>query len=716
MMLAIDTKQLILSPCLTALLATSTLTSMTQEANAAEGITLALEEIVVTSRRRAENLQDIPDTITAFSARAIEGAGIENVTDFLALTPNFEIRNDQQPGVFTMTVRGVSQVRNGEPPVAFVVDGVTLPSSNAFTQDLFDIERIEVLKGPQGALYGRNSIGGAINIVTKQPTNELEGFVKGRAGKGNDYKISGGISGPFVKDKVLARIAGYYHNSRGLLDNMTLNKDADWEESGGLRGKILIYPSDNVSIDLRASYNKLDAGSAYYVNTESAFANNATNIIQSDVAGIAHTKSWDISAKVDWETSIGTLTSVTSYNDVYESNYQDIDWTPVSFLEGILVDDVQGFTQEVRLTSPSDQNIRWFVGAFYQNIDKYRLTDASVNLNFVLNGNGDPSLKMLAPAAFAPQEQDYKTYSLFGQLNYDITSALELTLALRWDRDERDDFQENAAPGGLFNSASFEELQPKASLAWRISDDLLTYATYARGYRPGGFNPPNTIQNAYQPEALDSYEAGIKSSFFQKRLRLNAAGFYIDYSNQQYFLLEVTPAGGLVQLLANGKSSESYGFELELAASPASGLDISAALGYTDGKVKEFGNFATFPGGTDRFNGNKLPNTSRYSLNLAAQYNIPVTSNFDLVSRIDYRRMGKTYWALDNIDTQGSYDIVDVRAGLESDAWRITAYARNLFNEKYTEQAFIKEFSGFVTDTAWPSKPVSWGLEASYNF
>ncbi|RIK92540.1 MAG: hypothetical protein DCC73_12235 [Proteobacteria bacterium] len=683
---------------------------------AADTSSVWLEEIVVSSRKREENLQTVPDAITAFSERAIESAGIEKVDDFLALTPNFEIRNDQQPGVFTMTVRGVSQVRNGEPPVAFVIDGVTLPSVNAFTQDLYDVERIEVLKGPQGALYGRNAIGGAINVITKQPSNELEGFVKARAGKGNDFKVSAGVSGAIVEDKILARVSGYYHNSDGLLNNVYLNQDADWEESGGFRARVVTYLNDNLTLDVRGSYNKLEAGSAYYVNTESTFIGNAVGIIQSDVAGEADVEMWDISAKLDWETSAGTLTSITGYNDVYELNYQDIDWTPISFLEGYLLDDVQGFTQEIRFTSPSDQRFRWFVGSFYQNIDKYRLTDAYVNLNFILNGDGDPADKILVPAAYAPQEQDYVTYSLFGQINYDITDQLELTLALRWDRDERNDFQANAIPGGLASSATFEEIQPKVSLAYKPNDDLLLYATAARGYRPGGFNPPNTIQDAYGKETLNSYELGVKSTLAEGRVRFNAAAFYVDYSNQQFFLLEVTPSGGLVQLLANGQSSETYGFEAELTASVLDGLDLAAGFGYTDGKIKDFGSFATFPGGTDRFDGNKLPNTSKYTLNLSVQYTLPLNDELNLVSRIDFRRMGKTYWALDNVDTQGGYNLVDLRMGIENDAWRLTAYGKNVFDVKYTEQAFIKEFSGFVTDTAWPSKPASWGIEGSYKF
>jgi len=678
--------------------------------------TFGLEEIVVTSRKRSENLSDIPDTVNAFSAQTIENAGIERIDDALALTPNFEIRNDQQPGVFTMTVRGVSQVRNGEPPVAFVVDGVTLPSSNAFTQDLFDVERIEVLKGPQGALYGRNAIGGAIIVVTKDPTNEVEGFVKGRAGKGNDFRITGGVSGPIVEDKVLARIAGYYHNSDGLLDNVTVGDDADWEESGGVRGKVLFYATDQLTVDLRGSYNKLDGGSAYYVNTDSSFGGNATGIIQSDVAGVAHVKNWDLSAKIDWDTAAGRLTSITSYNDYRETNHQDIDWTPTSFLEGLLVTDVEGFTQEVRFTSNDDQPLRWFVGGFYQDADRFRLTHAFVNLNFVLLGDGDPANKFLVDAAVAPQVQDYKSYSLFGQVNYDITDNLELTLALRWDKDDRKDFQENSAPGGLLQEGSFDELQPKASLAWHATEDWLFYATYARGYRPGGFNPPNTIQQAYSSETLDSFELGFKADLADGRVRMNGAAFYIDYSDQQFFLLEVTPEGGLVQLLANGDTSEAKGFELEVAAQVTEGLSVAAGFGYTDGKINDFGTAANFPGGTDRFDGKTLPNTSKYSLNLAVQYVYPLTGEMDLVARADYKRQGKTYWALDNVDIEPAYDIVDLRLGVETDDWRVTGYVKNAFDEDYVVQSFIKEFSGFVTDTAWPSKPVSWGVEAAYRF
>ena len=681
-----------------------------------------LEEVTVIARRREENLQDIPDAVTVFSAGVIEDAGIGTIGDALALTPSVDIRNDQQPGVFTMTVRGVSTVRNGQPPVAFVMDGVTLPGSNAITQDLYDVERIEILKGPQGALYGRNSIGGAINIVTKQPSNEMEGKLSIRAANGDDYTFQGMLSGPIAEDTVLFRVSAFYHDKKGLLDNVTLNDEADWEETSAIRGKLLWQINENVSVDIRASYHDSEQGSTYYVPLGIAMPlgpalplNTTTGTIQGDHPSMADVEMKDFALKVDWDTDYGSFTSISSYNDLQEINDQEIDWTGSSFLEGILLTDVEGFTQEIRFTSPAENRLRWFVGAFYQDIDRIRGTNAFINVSS-FGGILDPAQKFLVPIAQEQLDQAWESYAFFGQVNYDILDNLELTLALRFDEFTADETQTIFGTAGAPLKKTFNDWQPKLSLAYSWTDDFMTYLTIARGWRPGGFGLPNLLNiTEYDQETLWNYEIGFKSSLLGNRLIINGAGYYIDYSNQQFFLLTSNAGGGPVQLLINGDESEIKGVDFEIIAKPTPRLDLIAGFGLVDHELVSIGPEITTPFPLT-VPGNKLPNTADHSVNLSLQYRMPVNESFNLIGRLDYSRLGKTYWTLDNVLTEGAYDLVNLRLILEWDRWKVTGFVENVFDEEYLSQVFDQRWSGFVTDVGWPSRPRLYGIEFSMEF
>ena len=219
-----------------------------------------LEEIVVTAEYREENLQDVPVAVTAFSADEIIRAGIETTQDFINLTPNVTLDDSFTLGNTFVQVRGVAQINNADSPIAIVVDGVPQNNQKQFKQELFDIERIEVLKGPQGSLYGRNAIGGAINIVTKAPTNELEGFVKAGYGNGDEKKVSGGLSGAIIPDKLLFRIAGAYKDFDGVVKNTFLDQTVDFYETKDIRGKLIWNATDDITVEARIAYSDADGG------------------------------------------------------------------------------------------------------------------------------------------------------------------------------------------------------------------------------------------------------------------------------------------------------------------------------------------------------------------------------------------------------------------------------------------------------------------------
>jgi len=354
--------------CLFAVMAAAPLPAQEKDDGAAAA-DAAIEEVIVTARRRSENPQEIADAITVFDQAAIEDASIQRMNDVAALTPNLRFSDDQEVGQSTITIRGVTQQRGiGETPLAFVVDGVTVNNSLVTTQDLFDVQQIEVLRGPQGALYGRNSVAGAVNITTRGPTEELEAYVETRVAEGNDYTLQGAVSGPLFSDKVRGRLALYNNDRDGQLLNEGLGEYVDFKDSTSLRGRLLIEPNERLSVDLRYQYADQEAGSGYFMpgsaDTEENRLpgdpfpfplNNTILTIQSNTLGVSSVSFDDYTAKVDYGFDAFTLTSITGWHDLESRNDQDLDQTNREFLN-IDVDDNQSqFSQELRLVSTAEQ-------------------------------------------------------------------------------------------------------------------------------------------------------------------------------------------------------------------------------------------------------------------------------------------------------------------------------------------------------------------------
>jgi len=344
-----------------------------------------IEEIIVTSRYRAEKLSAIPDSITAFTQADIERHRIERINGIAALTPNLRFSDDQEVGISTLVIRGVRQNRGtGQPPVSFRVDGVSATNNLLTTQELFDIESVDVLRGPQGALYGRNAIGGAVLIATRQPTLEPEYNLRIDAAQGQDFTLAGSASGPIGGDELLYRASFRLQDREGQLRNAYLdNQFVDYKESAAFRGKLLFKPDDKLTIDLRAQWMDQDGGSGYFMPgsegflplpppNEPIFFGNPTYEIQSNRIGESFVRNWETSAKIDYDLGWATLTSVTSYTDVDSGNDQDLDQTLVEAINIIVIDQSQTFAQELRLVSDSDQSPRWVGGMQYFSQDRFR--------------------------------------------------------------------------------------------------------------------------------------------------------------------------------------------------------------------------------------------------------------------------------------------------------------------------------------------------------
>jgi iron complex outermembrane receptor protein len=661
----------------------------------------SLTEVVVSARKRDERLQDVPAAISALTDDAIEAAGVRSIDDVALLVPNLSIANSQNVGTVFINIRGVGQYRNSEPPVAMIIDGVQISSPNQITQDLYDIERIEVLKGPQGFLYGRNASGGAINIVTKAPGTELEGMVRGTYGNGQDLRADAVLSGPVIQDRLSVRLAASYRDFDGVLNNVTRGEKADFLTDKNFRLRAIAKPHEALSFDLRFSYSSFDGSCCYFIPLEDDHANDFSVPIQADARGAGTRDLHELALKVDYEMPIGTLTSVTAATSVEELFFEDLDWTPLPILTADQDLETRTWSQELRIASPGAQRLRWMAGAFY--LHTRRDLETFVDLVDVLRFSvGDI-------------RDDNRAWALFGNLEYDLTERLSLTLGLRYDEDQRQ--QIDTLQSGLVSRATFDELQPKISLSRRLNERMLGYVSYSSGFRSGGFNATETFGRQYQAEVVESSEIGFKSSWSDGRVVFNAAAFHSKFENLQQYVLDVNSGG---QAIVTVPSAMVQGLELELQARPAPRLLMFASLGLQDTKIEsELAGFdpdaVGYPPGFT-FVGKKVPLVYEWSYALGAQYSARVSQALELTVRGDYSGRGGNFWEANNFDRQDAVHLVNLSATLRNGNFAVSLWAKNLFDEKYFEEFVSREFAGTIFDVAFPAATRRYGITASMRF
>jgi iron complex outermembrane recepter protein len=688
-----------------ALIAVQPISVMAQDA--AEGT--MLEEVTVTAQRRTERLQDVPVAVTAYTAAELEARGIGSTRDILPMTPNVTYDESFTVGNSFVSVRGVAQINNADSPVAIVVDGVPQNSQKQLRMELFDVERIEVLKGPQGALYGRNAIGGAINIVTREPSNELEGWAQVGAGSGNLRAASGALAGPIVEDKLLFRFSGAYKESDGTIENAFLRQKVDFYESKDVRVRFMLLPSESLTIDLRGSFSDIDGGAVMDASMDPALAGNANREVlpRSNILGNSAREISDVTAKIDWRTDAATLTAITGYTDLTESYYGDLDFcNPVDCPAGIFglgpqadqrqLLDLTLLSQEVRLASPDAQRLRWIVGGFYLSTTRDLQTVANLLL---------PNLPGL-PLIANDEENDNDAYSVFAQVDYDLTDRTTLGVSLRYDRDERE--QTNAGdPARPTRSKSFGDVQPRIVLDHELTDDHLVYATYATGFRSGGFN--GVGGRPFDAETLRNYEVGYKSTWWNDRLRLNAAVFHSRSEDYQFFYLDFDQGGA--QVIDNLDEVAFTGAELEWQARVTRHWMLLGAVGVLDSEVEKFDPTLTVP--VER--GNRTPKTQKSTFSIGSQLEVPLGALTGTV-RVDYGRWGKKYWHPDNIDVRDPVNMLDLRISVGNDRWTASAWGRNVLDEFYWQDFNAVEFGAPGVDLGSPSSPDTYGLELRYQF
>lgn len=656
---------------------------------------VGLDEIVVTAQHRSEKLQDTALSITAFSARDLANAGVGRVEDLAGQLPNVyvsprDLRNS------SIAIRGISADLNNpglDQSVGVYVDGVYQGRAATINSNLFDLERVEVLRGPQGTLYGRNTVAGAVNFITRKPDDHAR--VESTLSYGNHDSVRGNalVSGPLAPS-LFASAAVSADRRDGFVRNTTTNTGLD--DLNSLGGKLtLVYkPGENWDLTLRGdiSRDRTHSGAfdiydnGGFTDTPLADADPFDRTVAQSTNTTQRRDVYGGSAEANIHLGGSTLTAITALRGYKWDNVQDNDYTVLDLLDTGIRERQTQFSQELRLASDPSQRLSYVVGGFYfyQNLS----TRSSV---FV---GTDLGIYPTRQTAIINADVNTNSFAGFGRAVYKLSGTVNVVAGLRFTHETKTlDFAQQGDPFEVVAATiaprtirrADDKFTPSFSLEWRPQDALLAYASFSQGYKSGGFNvfSVTTTDNAeYRPENVYNYEVGLKSEFLDHRLRINAAAFYMDYRDLQQNQL-ITSGGGIAQYqTSNAAKARSKGFELEIAAAPLPGLQLTTTYGYADARFNSYPN-ATRAGAD--YSGHRLPLAPRHSLSGAIEWTLPVTERYNLSVRGEASYRSRIYFASDNVYSDGPLTLLNARLafGPAGEAWRLTLWGRNLTNKNY---------------------------------
>ncbi|WP_138380408.1 TonB-dependent receptor [Luteithermobacter gelatinilyticus] len=698
-----------------------------------------LDEIVVTAQKRAENLQDVPVSVTAFSGEALKDLGFEDSTSLASQVPNFTfgtpVGEGNNPG-FTLRGVGLNDFGDGnEAPIAMYVDEVYIGTLAGQTIQLFDMERIEVLRGPQGTLYGRNATGGLVHFITAKPTEELQGYADLTIAEHGQIRMEAAASGA-LHEKVRARISGVRHVDNGFVTNR-LNSDHDANNTDYYAGRLQLefLPTEQLSLLLNGHFGKVDQNAADYDHVglldenfemcamDAILADQCQDVTgYRDADGDIYTGSYDrqsflrvdtygFSGKLEYAGEEVEVVSVTAYENVDKLHQEDTDMGPSNYLEPTFGVESEQFSQEVRVSGSTDQ-FKWVIGGYYYTDSKDGQADLLVNNaldQFLVDVGAAP------PADVVPVLLDYKgvysidtdSYAIFGQLDYDFSEKLAGTLGLRYTDESKEFFFNSVIDGGPGPSTDattgddktdYSAVSGKVGLTYRPSEDLMIFANAARGFKSGGYNGTFLFDleglRPYNKETLTSYELGFKSTFADGAVRFNATAFFYDYEDMQALLNVVFEGGGgATSVLLNLDQVDVYGVEAELIAQPFEGFEVVLGAGLIDSEIKEA------PAGNEAFIGNELAFAPNFNANGVFRYFHTIGTGGTMNYQVDFTYTGDQWYSIDNdpLLSQDGYALVNARISYTSadDMWQVAAFVNNLFDKEYTTYKFPFFEDGF---------------------
>ena len=679
---------------------------------------VSLQAVTVTATRRAESLQKVPVAVSVVDGEQLERDNRNGVASIVQQVPSLNFRTGASNKDTSLFIRGVGTISTSpgvEPTVATVIDGVVYGRPGQATLDLLDLERIEVLRGPQGTLFGKNASAGVLNIVTKAPTEETHGYIDQSYYSGNESRTRFGIGGSLIPDTLKGSLTTLFGSYDGNVDNRANGHEVNGYNRKGVRGKLEFTPNDDLTLTLAADYMQSHDDAPNGVVSKAltpAFAGALAPVSASghsrDIASDYRSHVEDInkglSAQLDWNLGDYTLTSITAWRGWDNTQWQDGDRLatitsafPGTEDKGDLSYDQ--YSQEVRLASPKGEFVEYVGGLFY------------------MHGKDDETYRrtLVTPTGSQRGVADYTTtsdsYSAFGETTLNFTSRLRGIAGLRWTHDDLEYDHRRVSTSattvsgiqpGTRSSGSVDEdgWSGRLGVQYDLSEDVMAYVTYSRGYKGPAYNVFFNMQprdtDALKPETSNTWEAGIKASAWDNRLTSNLAVFHSEYDNYQANFFD-TVANQVVTRLINAGSVSTEGVELDYALQATQNLKLSGALAYTRARIDQF----SCPAGAAascNVNGKTLPYSPDWKSYVRADYSIPLANGLDVELGTDYSWQSEVQYDISqNPDTkQGAYGIWNASIALAdyTNGWRVALLGKNLADKSYSPM--LASGSGYI--------------------
>ena len=643
-----------------------------------------IDEIVVTARKREETLLDVPISVSSISGDLIERRGLTSVKDIASLAPGLNINSDSVGRAF-IAIRGVgvTLVSSVQPGVGLFIDGIYQPNTSYLNNPLLDIERVEVLRGPQGTLYGKNTLGGAINVITRQPGNDLEGRVIGSyAGPDNSWMLSASVSGAIVPDKLQVRVAASHRQQEGFFENVLIGGHANTFNTDSVNATVRILPTDDVELTFKGYYDWVEGANTPYARVSGPtdylrdLVLNSLNTTQFEYKGISAKLSFPLSSLNTDVTIIGAYDRRDN-----ETDGADGDFGPLDFVRSSGDNKLETKTVELRFDSEISENLSSVVGFFYSN----EKTAGTSITNIVPFGVVNTSVSATTA----------DTMAVFGTLFWQMSDTLEVAAGIRYDHEDRE-----ATGGAVIGGAvvpivpaniKSNEVEPRLTITKHWNEEIMTYASVSRGYRGGGFNSPLAPQRTYGGDSVWTYELGSKYTSADRILSLSGAIFYNDYSNYiGQNSLAPSAAGGYVTVDLNTGDVETYGVEAEFNYRPDPAWTISGSITLMRARITDSSPYTALTGRlvpTDR-----LTFQPDWNFNLSTDYVVPVGEG-DLIFSAGVTGKGDSAGSSlsDTFSpTLEEYFLVNGSIAYQFDNMEISIFANNLFNADYFE-SYIDE-------------------------
>jgi len=684
--------------------------------------TKTLDELVVTAEKKEELLQKIPSSITAINAKQVNAFGLWNTKEITGIIPNL-YSADPGDGRDVTSVRGIA-TSSYDPTVATYIDGVNQFSLDTYIPTLFDIERIEVLRGPQGTLYGRNAMGGVINIITKQPTNTASGFADISLGNYNQERIAAGIKTPLLKDKLFFGASLLSDKRDGFYTNKFTKSSYDNQNgiSGNYFLKYLLNNRWDINLNFKNHTNENSGPFPLVFGTAKAFASPYT--LNQNATTTMKDKTTNTSLSIHYAGNAFNFNSQTAYqqNYRYYTTPIDGDFSPIDAISiinnyGNQWNNIKVLTQDFKFTSnnASNSKFKWTAGAFlfYQDAPVKQTTHFGKDANLMMIGDSLFSTTSISTTL-------KKGFALYGQATYAINNQLNITLGLRNDYENQSEsvlgnYQHDPSTDQYITRSDtlgrthFNALSPKFSLDYQVNNNSLWYGNYSRGFRAGGLSPLSSDPSqspllGYLPEYSSNFETGIKNNWLNNKLIVNIAVFYTKITDAQVPSLILPDA---ITITKNTGQLTSKGIEAEIFAIPAKGLFLQYSFGTTNARFDKLD--IASQGSTLNLAGKHPIFSPNATSLLAAQYSFPLNAKLKLMTRAEWKYIGTTYFYLANTIEQTPYHLLNAKAGIETEKIALYFWAKNLAGTKYISY-------GYDFGAVHLGDPAIWGSSLSFKF